>query len=88
MKYFPGRKAYDDFYDILVGIGDIGVITIANRAQNHRGRRVQREGGLVQGRLHDRDQASQGTGCGATRHGLAGACEPARVGRSDFQVPV
>ena len=34
MKYFPGRKAYDDFYDILVGIGDIGVITFAKRAQD------------------------------------------------------
>ena len=33
MKYFPGRKAYDDFYAILVGISDIGVMTFFNRAQ-------------------------------------------------------
>ena len=33
LKYFQGRKAYDDFYNKLVGIGDIGVITFANRAQ-------------------------------------------------------
>ena len=34
MKYFPkGRQGYDDFYDILVGIGDISVITFAYRAQ-------------------------------------------------------
>ena len=33
MKYFPrGRQGYDDFYDILVGIGDIGVMSFAVRA--------------------------------------------------------
>ena len=33
MKYFPkGRQGYDDFYDILVGIGDIGVLSFAVRA--------------------------------------------------------
>ena len=33
MKHFPkGRQGYDDFYDILVGIGDIGVMSFAVRA--------------------------------------------------------
>ena len=32
-KYFPKRKAYDDFSNIMVGIGEIGVVTFAKKAQ-------------------------------------------------------
>ena len=33
VKNFQNRKAYYGFYNIMVGIGEIGVITFANKAQ-------------------------------------------------------
>ena len=34
VKYFPNRAAYDDYYDIVVDIADIGVLSFADRAQS------------------------------------------------------
>ena len=33
VKQFPNVKAYDDYYDIIVDIGDIGVESFADRVQ-------------------------------------------------------
>jgi hypothetical protein len=33
VKYFPNRAAYDDYYDIAVDIGEVGVDSFATRIQ-------------------------------------------------------
>ena len=33
VKYFPSVPAYDDYYDIIVGIGEVGVESFATRVQ-------------------------------------------------------
>ena len=33
VKYFPNRAAYDDYYDIAVDIGEVGVESFATRIQ-------------------------------------------------------
>ncbi len=33
VKYFPNRLAYDDYYNIAVDIGDVGVESFAMRVQ-------------------------------------------------------
>ncbi len=33
VKYFPDRAAYDDYYDISVDIGEVGVDSFATRIQ-------------------------------------------------------
>ena len=33
VKYFPDVKAYDDYYDIIVDIGEVGVESFADRVQ-------------------------------------------------------
>ncbi len=32
-KYFPNIPAYDDYYDIMVDIGEVGVESFATRVQ-------------------------------------------------------
>ena len=33
VNYFPSVQAYDDYYDIIVGIGEVGVESFAARVQ-------------------------------------------------------
>ena len=33
VKYFPSVKDYDDYYDIIVDIGEVGVESFADRVQ-------------------------------------------------------
>ena len=33
VKYFPNGQAYDDYYDIVVDIGEVGVPEFADRVQ-------------------------------------------------------
>ena len=33
VKYFPSRAAYDDYYDSVVDIGEVGVPLLATRNQ-------------------------------------------------------
>ena len=34
VKYFPNVQAYDDYYDIVVDIGEVGVPEFADRVQD------------------------------------------------------